>query len=35
MWLHHCFSLSRRDVKPILAARGAVVRCESIREWGP
>jgi len=34
VWLYHCFSLSLRDVELILAARGVVVPCESIREWG-
>jgi hypothetical protein len=34
VWLHHCFSLSLRDVETILAARGIVVSYESIREWG-
>ena len=34
VWLYHCFSLSLRDVELILAARGIVVRYESIREWG-
>lgn len=34
VWLDHCFSLSLRDVKAILAARGVVVSYESIREWG-
>ena len=34
VWLYHCFSLSLRDVELILAARGVVVSCESIREWG-
>ena len=34
VWLYHCFSLSLREVKTILAARGVVVSYESIREWG-
>jgi putative transposase len=34
VWLYHCFSLSLREVELILAARGAVVSYESIREWG-
>ena len=34
MWLNHCFSLSLRDVKTILAVRGVMVSYESIREWG-
>ncbi|ANY82493.1 integrase (plasmid) [Microvirga ossetica] len=33
VWLYHCFSLSLRDVEPILAARGIVVSYETIREW--
>ncbi len=32
VWLYPCFSLSRRDVETILAARGIVVSDESIRE---
>ena len=32
--LCHCFSLSLRDVELILAARGIVVSCKGIREWG-
>ena len=34
VWLHHCFSLSLRDVELILAARGVTVSYESIRDWG-
>ena len=34
-WLYHCFSLGLREVELILAARGVVVSCESIREWRP
>ena len=34
VWLYHGFSLSRRDVETILAQRGIVVSCESIRAWG-
>jgi putative transposase len=34
VWLHHCFSLSLRDVELILAAREIVVSYESIRDWG-
>ncbi|WP_043839269.1 IS6 family transposase [Muricoccus aerilatus] len=34
VWLYHCFSLSLRDVKLILAACSIVVNYESIREWG-
>ena len=33
VWLYHCFSLSLREVELILAARGVVVSCETIREW--
>jgi hypothetical protein len=32
MWLYHCFSLSLRDVKLILAARGIVVSYETVRD---
>ena len=32
--LYRCFSLSLREVELILAARGIVVRYETIREWG-
>jgi putative transposase len=34
VWLYHCFSLSLREVELILAARGAVVSYETIRDWG-
>ena len=33
VWLYHCFSLSLREVKLILAARGIIVSHETIREW--
>jgi putative transposase len=33
VWLYYCFSLSLRDIELILAARGIMVSCESIREW--
>lgn len=33
VWPYHCSSLSLREVELILAARGVVVRCETIREW--
>jgi len=33
VWLHHCFSLSLRDVELIMAARGVVVSYETIRDW--
>jgi putative transposase len=33
VWLYHCFSLSPREVELILAARGIVVRYETVREW--
>lgn len=29
---HHCFSLSLRDLKTILAARGVAISYEGIRE---
>ena len=34
VWLHHCFSLSLREVGLILAARGIAVSYETTREWG-
>jgi len=34
VWLYHCVSLSLRDVKLILAARGIAVSYETIRDWG-
>src|SRR5918998_4558360 len=34
VWLYHVFSLSLRDVEPILAERGIAVTHESIRQWG-
>ncbi|MBE7158670.1 MAG: IS6 family transposase [Rhodospirillales bacterium] len=33
VWLYHVFSLSLRDVELILAERGIVVSCESVRHW--
>lgn len=33
VWLHHLFSLSRRDAELILAERGVTVTHESIRRW--
>ena len=33
VWLYHCFSLSLREVKTILAARGMGVSYESMRDW--
>jgi putative transposase len=33
VWLYHVFSLSLRDVEPILAERGVSVTDESIRGW--
>ncbi|MBJ6128530.1 IS6 family transposase [Microvirga splendida] len=33
VWLYHSFSLSLREVKLILAARGVIVSYETIREW--
>jgi putative transposase len=33
VWLYHCFSLSRRDIELILAARGVVVSHQTIRAW--
>ncbi len=34
VWLNRCFSLSRRDVETILAARGVMVSDEGMRGWG-
>ena len=34
VWLYHCFSLSLRDVEPILAARGIAVSYENIHDRG-
>jgi putative transposase len=34
VWLYHCFGLGLPAVELILAARGTVVRYETIREWG-
>jgi hypothetical protein len=34
-WPYHCFSLSLRDVRLILGARGIVVSYQSIRDWSP
>ena len=34
VWPYHRFSLSLREVGTILAARGIVVSCETVREWG-
>ncbi len=33
VWLYHLFSLSLRDVELILAERGIVVSCETVRRW--
>lgn len=33
VWLHHCFSLSLREVELILAALGNEVSYETTREW--
>ena len=33
-WLYHCFSLSLREVEPMLAARGIEVSYETVRECG-
>ncbi len=33
VWLYHTFGLSFRDVELILAERGIVVSCESVRRW--
>ena len=33
VWLYSRFSLSYRDVEELLAARGIIVTCETIRQW--
>jgi len=33
VWLYHVFGLSLRDVELLLAERGVVVSCESVRRW--
>ncbi len=33
VWLYFRFALSFRDVEEILAARGIVVSCETVRQW--
>ncbi len=33
VWLYFRFSLSDRDVAELLAARGVVVTCETVRQW--
>ena len=33
VWLYHVFSLTVRDVELILAERGVIVSCRSIRRW--
>ena len=33
VWLYHVFSLSLRDVELLLAERGIVVSCETVRRW--
>jgi putative transposase len=33
VWLYHVFSLSLRDVEPLLAERGIVVSYETVRRW--
>jgi putative transposase len=33
VWLYHVFSLSLRDVELILAERGVIVPCETVRRW--
>ncbi len=33
MWLHFRFTLSYRDVGELLAARGIIVTCETVRQW--
>ena len=33
VWLYHVFSLSLRDVELLLAERGIIVSCETVRRW--
>lgn len=33
VWLYFRFSLSYRDVEELLAERGVIVTCETIRQW--
>src|SRR5580658_4095571 len=33
VWLYHVFSLSLRNVELILAERGVVVSCQTVRRW--
>jgi hypothetical protein len=35
VWLNHGFGLSLREIELILAQRGIVESCGSIRAWGP
>ncbi len=32
VWLYHRFNLSFRDVEELLAARGVMVTCETVRQ---
>jgi putative transposase len=32
VWLYHRFTLSFMDIEEVLAARGTIVSCESIRK---
>ncbi len=33
VWLYYRFCLSVRDVEDLLAERGVIVSCETIRQW--
>ena len=33
VWLYHRFPLSFREVEELMLARGAIVSCETIRQW--
>ena len=33
IWLYYRFTLSFRDVEDLLAERGIIVSCETIRRW--
>ena len=33
VWLYFRFSLSFRDIEELMASRGIIVTCETIRQW--
>ena len=33
VWLYFRFSLSFRDIEELMASRGIIVSCETIRQW--